>query len=186
MKKTKTLVMCALLTAIVVVLQYLGSFVRLGPFSVSLVLIPIVIGAALCGRGAGAWLGFVFGIVVLMTDSAAFMAINPAGTVVTVLVKGAAAGLCAALVYAALSKESIYFAAIAAAVVCPIVNTGVFLIGCRLFFMETLTQWGAAAGFDSVGAYLIVGMVGINFVAEFLVNVLLSPIIVRLLKFRNI
>ena len=186
MKNTKTLVMCALLTAIVVVLQYLGSFVRFGPFSISLVLIPIVVGAALCGKGAGAWLGFAFGIVVLMTDSAAFMAINPAGTVATVLVKGAAAGLCAGLVYSALHKKSVYFAALAAAIVCPIVNTGVFLIGCKLFFMETLAQWGAAAGFESVGAYMIGGLVGLNFVAELLVNVLLSPIIVRLLKLRNI
>lgn len=186
MKNTKTLVMCALLTAIVVVLQYLGSFIRFGPFSISLVLVPIVIGAAVCGKGAGAWLGFVFGAVVLFTDSAAFMAVNAFGTIVTVLVKGIAAGLCAGLVYGIISKKSIYGAAFVSALICPIVNTGIFLIGCRLFFMDALNSWGAAAGFESIGEYIITVLVGINFVAELLVNLLLSPIIVRLLKIKNI
>ena len=43
----------AILTAIVIVLQLLGSFIRFGPFSISLVLVPIVIGAALYGAWAG-------------------------------------------------------------------------------------------------------------------------------------
>lgn len=56
MKKTDTkrLVMTAFLVVIVVVLQYMGSFIHLGTFSVSLVLVPIVIGAALYGPGCGA------------------------------------------------------------------------------------------------------------------------------------
>ena len=53
---TNSLVFCAVMTAIVVILQFMGSFVKFGPFSISLVLIPIVIGAATCGAGAGAWL----------------------------------------------------------------------------------------------------------------------------------
>ena len=61
---TRTLTGMALLTAVVVILQLLGAFVRFGPFSISLVLIPIVVGAALYGVWAGAWLGFVFGVVV--------------------------------------------------------------------------------------------------------------------------
>ena len=45
---TRTMVLTAVLTAVVVVLQLLGSFIRFGPFSISLVLVPIVIGAAVC------------------------------------------------------------------------------------------------------------------------------------------
>ena len=62
--KTRRLAGLALFTAIVVVLQLLGSFIKFGPFAVSLVLIPIVVGAAVYGVSAGAWLGFVFGVVV--------------------------------------------------------------------------------------------------------------------------
>ena len=50
---TRTLTGVAIFTAIVVVLQFLGSFIRFGPFSISLVLVPIVVGAALYGHGAG-------------------------------------------------------------------------------------------------------------------------------------
>ena len=70
---TEKMVIGAILTALVVILQYLGSFIRFGPFSISLVLIPIVIGAATCGKLVGAWLGFMFGVAVLLSgDAAAF------------------------------------------------------------------------------------------------------------------
>ncbi|MFR5385787.1 MAG: hypothetical protein ACLTGT_01840 [Oscillospiraceae bacterium] len=44
------------LAAIAAVLQFVGSAIRFGPFSVSLVLIPIVLGAALYGWWHGHWL----------------------------------------------------------------------------------------------------------------------------------
>ena len=69
--KTANMVMCAILIALVVVLQSMGSFIRFGPFSISLVLVPIVIGAAICGKWVGALLGFVFSLIVLFFDSAA-------------------------------------------------------------------------------------------------------------------
>ncbi len=179
---TRRLTGLALFTAIVVILQFLGAFIRFGPFSISLVLIPIVVGAALYGIWAGAWLGFVFGLVVLLSgDAAAFLVINPLGTVLVVLLKGALAGLCAGAVYRALkAKET--FAVIAAAVVAPVVNTGIFLLGCLLFFLPTVREWGTAMGFESVGKYMILGLVGGNFLFELLFNVVLSPVIVRLIR----
>lgn len=70
-----------------------------------------------------------------------------------------------------------------AAVVCPVVNTGVFLIGCLLFFMETIGGWADAMGFGAnVGQYMIVGLVGANFIFELLFNVVLSPVVVRLIR----
>ena len=55
----------AILTAIVFLFQMLGTFIHIGPTSVSLVLIPIVIGALILGPKAGAFLGFVFGCITL-------------------------------------------------------------------------------------------------------------------------
>ena len=181
--KTRKLTGIAIFTAIVIVLQLLGSFIRFGPFSISLVLIPIVIGAAMYGTAAGAWLGFIFGLVVLLSgDAAAFLGVNALGTIITVIAKGTLAGLCAGLVFRALVKTNTYVAVIVSAVVCPVVNTGVFLLGCLLFFMETINGWAAAAGFASAGTYMIVGLVGLNFVFELLVNVILSPVIVRIIS----
>ena len=193
---TRTLTGLAILTAVVVVLQLLGSFIRFGTFSVSLVLIPIVVGAALYGAYAGAWLGFVFSVVVLITDSAAFMVVNPLGTVLTVLLKGTLAGFCAGLVYRLFSKTGVFLVieskgkdvwrtdlgVAVAAVVCPVVNTGLFLVGCLLFFMPTINEWAAGAGFASAGKFMIIGLVGANFLFELLFNIILSPLIVRLIE----
>ena len=63
--KTVRLATTGILTAIVVVFQFIGASIKFGTFSVSLVLIPIVIGAALGGKYVSTWLGFVFGVVVL-------------------------------------------------------------------------------------------------------------------------
>ena len=182
---TEKLVFGALLTALVIVLQFLGSFIRFGPFAISLVLIPIVIGAATCGPKVSTWLGFVFGTVVLFTDAAAFLAISVAGTVITVLLKGMACGLVAGIVYQLLAKKNTYVAVVVAAIVCPLVNTGVFLLGSVVFFLDALTEWGVAAGFDNVFAFLIIGMVGINFLVEMATNIILSPVIVRILNIRK-
>lgn len=181
--KTRKLTGIAIFTAIVVVLQLLVSFIRFGPFSISLVLIPIVVGAAMYGTVAGAWLGFIFGLVVLLSgDAAAFLGVNALGAIITVIAKGTLAGLCAGLVFRALAKTNTYVAVIASAIVCPVVNTGVFLLGCLLFFMETINGWAAEAHFANAGAYMIVGLVGLNFVFELLVNVVLSPVIVRIIS----
>ncbi len=180
--KTRTLVGTGILTAIVIVLQSMALAIRFGTFSITLVLVPIVVGAALYGIKAGAWLGFVFGVVVVATDAGAFLAINVPGTVVTCILKGVLAGLAAGLVYKALENQNRWVAVIAAAIVCPIVNTGIFLLGCRLFFFETINQWAAGAGFESAGKYMIFGLVGLNFVVEAVINIALSSVIVRVLN----
>lgn len=179
---TETLVLGAILTALVVILQYMGQFIRLGMFSISLVLIPIVIGAATCGTKISTWLGFVFGVIVLFTDAGAFLAISIPGTIVTVLAKGIACGWMAGVVFRLLEKKNRYVATVAAAIVCPLVNTGIFLLGCVLFFFETIQGWGAAAGYENAAAYLFLGLAGGNFLVEMATNILLSPVIVRILN----
>lgn len=183
---TLKLVGIAMLSAVIVILQLLGAFIRLGPFSVSLVLVPIVVGAGVYGIGAGTWLGFVFGIVVLLSgDAATFLAINPLGAIVTVLVKGTVAGLLVDIVYGALKKFNKYVAVVVSAVVCPVVNTGIFLLGCKLFFMDTIAEWAAAWATEqgvvnNILTYIIFGLVGGNFIFELLVNIVMSPVVVRI------
>ena len=182
---TKQMTLGALLTAMVVVLQLLGSFIRFGTFSVSLVLVPLVIGAATCGPLIAAWLGLSFGVTVLLSgDAALFLSIHAPGTILTVLLKGILCALAAALVYKLLERFNLYIAVIVAALVCPVVNTGVFLVGCRLFFWETIAEWGTGAGFSNPAVYALLGLVGANFLFEVAFNLFLSPIIVRLLKIK--
>lgn len=169
-----------LLTAVVIVLQMLGAFIHFGPFSISLVLIPIVVGAAMFGEGAGGWLGLMFGTAVLLSgDASAFLAISIPGTVITVMAKGLAAGVVSGAIFRLLEKKNTLLATIAAAVVCPIVNTGVFLLGCAIFFMEKIQVW---AGGQNTFVYMIVVLVGLNFLVELLINVVLAPTAVQLIK----
>ncbi len=119
------------LATIAAVLRLVGSAIRFGPFSVSLVLIPLVLSAALHGWGMGCWLGLVFGAVVLLSgDAGLFLAADPGGAIVTVLSKGiacgAAAGLCCRWLHPRYPRLSILLSALAA----PLVNTGAFLPGC--------------------------------------------------------
>ena len=172
-----------ILTAIVIVLQFIGSSIKFGTFSISLILIPVVLGAALCGPIVSAWLGFVFGVVVLLSgDASLFLAISVPGTIVTVLLKGTLCGLFAGLVFNALKSKNMTLATILAAIVAPVTNTGVFLLGCRVFFFDAVIEWGVAEGFVSVTKYMLVGFVGFNFLFELLTNVVLCPIVVRIIE----
>ncbi len=179
---TKKLVGISLLTAIVVVLQLISLGMRFGMFSITFVLIPIVVGSALYGWKTGAWLGFVFGVVVVITDAGAFLVVNVIGTIITCLLKGALAGTAAGLIYKALHKKNETLAVIVAAVTTPIVNTGVFLLGCCVFFLDTVSEWAAGFGYENVGAYMILGLVGINFLIELGINIVLNPVIIRLIR----
>ncbi len=182
-KKTKNLVVIALLTAIVAVLSYFGGFIKVGGLaSISLTLIPVVLGAAMCGPLAGAWLGGVSGVVFFATADAAFwFGLSIHGTIITVMIKGILAGLCAGLVYKLLEGINRYFAVMVSAVVCPIVNTGIFLLGCLVFFIDSVSAGAAAEGM-SLGVYLIVFFVGLNFIFELIANIVLSPAILRVIS----
>ena len=180
--KIRRLTLAALLTAVVVVLALLGTAIRFGTFNLNLALVPIVIGAAMLGVWYGAWFGFVNAVVILLSgDAAPFLAVNVAGTIVTVLAKGILAGLVSGLAYKLLEHKNKYAAVVLAALVCPLVNTGVFLIGCRIFFWDTLHTWSQGSGAGSTFAYAILFLVGTNFLIELAINVILAPAIARIL-----
>ena len=106
------------------------------------------------------------------------------GTVITVMVKGILAGLSAGLVFKALEKKNKHLAVIVSSIVCPVVNTGIFLIGCLIFFMDAVVSGATAEGM-SVIAFLLIFYVGLNFVFELIANIILSPVIYRVLNIRN-
>lgn len=178
--RVHNLILLAVFTALVVALSWVK--IPLGPFSVTLTLPVIVIGGALCGVWAGAWLGAAFSVMVFVTgDAATFLAINIPATIAVVMIKGTLAGLAAAFVYRLLHKNNkTMLATFAAAVTAPIVNTGIFSVGCMLFFMDTVSAWGLGDGYTSGIAYLFLGMIGLNFIVELAVNFVLTPMICRL------
>lgn len=186
-KKVNKMVGVSLLIAVIVVLQMIGTLlpIKIGPVAISLVLIPIVIGAAVYGPGAGAVLGGAFGIVATVCcingmdagGHTVFQA-SPLLCILVVMSKGILCGTAAGWVYCLLRKRSTYLAMLTAAIACPVVNTGVFLLGMNLFFMDVLQVW---AGGSNVAGYLLTGIVLINFLPELLLNVVLSPVSQRII-----
>lgn len=188
-EKTRRLTGLALMTAVIIVLQVVASFIKFGPFTITLALAPIIIGAALYGAGAGAWLGAVFGVVVLIACIAGWdyggnvlFTANPLLTAALCIVKGAAAGFVSGLVFRGLSRRSSMGAAITAGIVCPVVNTGIFVAGLTLCFYDTLVAW--AGGTDLI-YYIIFVLTGVNFLLELAINLVLSTVIVRVVGARK-
>lgn len=185
--KIKRMVGIALLMALVVVMQFLSGIIPpVGGFSISLVLIPIVLGAAVYGPGAGALLGATFGTIVYINcvtgadpGGAMVFQADPALCFLVVMGKGILAGLASGLVFKLLQKKNLYVAMLCAAIICPVVNTGTFIACMLLFFVDVLNAW--ANGAALIG-YILSGLVLANFVPELIINVVFSPASVRILK----
>ncbi len=181
----KRLVGIAILTALVVALQLLSNFVKFGPVEITLALIPIAVGAVLYGPLAGAFLGAVMGGIALTapTTLAVFIPANPVATVVLCILKTALAGFAAGWVYRGIAllakkakdnkKKIITVVAITvAAIVIPVINTGIFILGAVLFYMDIFGDFMT----------LVTAVLTINFVIEFSVSVVLSPAVVTIIK----
>jgi len=182
---TYRLTALGILTAIIIVLQIISTFVKFGPFSITLALIPIVIGAAMFGAAAGAYLGAVFSVVVLLMcvfgadiGGAMVWNANPLMCAVLVMLKGTLAGFEAGVHYRALESSNKYVATVTAALMSPLVNTGIFVLGMMIFFKDTLTAW---AGGSDILYYIIFVMTGVNFLVEVGVNMLLCPVVVKIM-----
>lgn len=180
---TRRLVTLAIFTAIVAVLQLLGVAIRFGTFAVSMVGVPVILGGALMGPMAGAWLGLVFGVAVLVSgDAALFLTWDPVATVIIVLLKGTLAGLAAGALYRLLEKKHSFLAVLAAAVAYPLVNTGVFFLGCMLFFLDDCVQFAAGLGIAGSAPVIVMTVfIGFNFFFELGLDLVLSGVIDRLI-----
>lgn len=178
--KIKRMVGIGLLMALVVVMQLLSGVIPpVAGFSISLVLIPIVLGSSAFGPGAGALLGATFGLVVFIN---CVTGADPGGQMVfqagpvlcflVVMAKGTLAGFGSGLVYKLLSGKNPYLAMLCAAIVCPVINTGVFVACMFAFFIDVLSVW--AGGTNLVG-YVLSGLILMNFLPELAINVVFSP-----------
>lgn len=187
-EKTRRMVGLSILTALVVVLQFVAEYIKVGATPITLTLVPIVVGSALYGLRGGAWLGGIFGVIVWLMSIAGIdptgnllWNLNPFLTTVICIGKGALAGLAAAAAYRCVAKKSGIGGVFAAAIASPVVNTGLFIVGVYVFFNDTLVSW--ANGTEML-TYIIFTLVGVNFVIELVLNLVLSSVIERLIRYR--
>ena len=188
--KTKKIAELAIFVALVLVIQLLGGAVKIGPISISLVLIPIAVGGILLGPLCGAVLGFAFGAATLvggLTGADPFTAtlLNAGAwsavfTTLLCFVKGTMAGLVSAAVYKLLAPKNQAAAVLLAAAAAPIVNTGLFVLGALTVLNGVITQSFVGPG-SSIVYFVFIGCAGVNFLIELGVNVVFTPAIRRII-----
>ena len=183
----RNLVGTAILAALVLALQLLLGSLKLGPFNITLTLVPIILGAVLYGPLSAAFLGGLFGFLVCISvisgnDAGGFMLFSqkPVITLALCMIKSTAAGYLSGLGARSLAKKNTTLSLFLAAGIAPVVNTGIFILGLLLFFQDTLVLW--ANGQDKIVDFLLFSILGINFTTEFLVNLVLVPILARILR----
>ncbi len=196
---TRNVTYLAVLSALVIMFQVLSGFMKIGATSFCLVLIPIVLGGIILGVKAGAFLGALFGIIVIIDalcglDPFTLYLLNdqPIFTVILCLTKGVAAGVLSALAY----KTALRFwgdtaATFVAAATAPVVNTGLFIVGALIMSGAVAGAFGSL-NIDVSGAspfYIVIVMcVGVNFFVELALNLVLAPstrAVARIVSTRN-
>lgn len=185
---TNQMVLGAVMTALVIVFQAIANIPAISAFASALALIPITIGACLCGPIIGAWLGLVFSIVVFIPPSPfliSFISFNLPISVMLTVAKGVACGFVAGVVYKALSKVNDLLAIIVTAIACPTTNTGVFMLGCLIFFFKDINEAEQIQGTDGVGFGAFAVMILFSYLFELALCVVLTPTIVKLVKLRK-
>ena len=192
--KTLRLVQLAMLIAIIAVLQFTGASIPIGLVPLTFVLIPIVVGAFLLGPVDGAILGFVFGLItVIQTPQNEILMFlfnyRPVAYIVLAIAKATIAGFLSGLIYKALDKvfkgKFVYVRTMIASISAPIINTGIFALGMVALFVPQLSaipdKFPEIFGtYSSAMAVLFGGFILFNFIGEFLVSLVLSPAIVRI------
>lgn len=183
------LVQVALLGTIIAVMNYTPlGMLRLGVVEITFMMIPVIIGAIVCGPGAGALLGFEFGFFSFWTcinASSAFgatlLGINPWFTALVCFVPRIFMGWACGMIFRSLYRShtpkflSFSLSGLSGALLNTIGFTGLLI----LFFWGSDYIQGLAAG-KNVFAFLI-AFVGINGLVEAIVCTVLSASISRAL-----
>lgn len=173
---TKQLVEMALLTAIIILLAFtpLGYIRTLG-LEITLIVVPVTVGAVTLGPAAGAVLGAVFGITSFIQCfgmspfGATLLGINPVFTGVVCIVPRFLMGLLTGCIYQGLKKvKSLKKTAVVLAnLIGPVLNTVFFMGTLVLLFYQTEFIQGIAQTLGASNALAFVAaFVGINGLIE--------------------
>jgi len=190
-QQTQRLTGLAILSALVIVLSVFCTFVRFGPVNITLALTPIIIGGARYGKRGGTFLGGVFGLSTLVIgllgwDGGFVMTLigmNAFWGVLICLLKAIAAGFLAAVAYQALYRKNDLAAVVTAGVVCPVANTGIFLLTMIFVYRPLLDSMAASSG-TSAFVFALFTLAGINFLVELATNLVLSSATTRIIRLK--
>ncbi len=175
-KNIYQMVLIAMFIALMLVMNFtpIGYITVTGAFAITLMTIPVALGAACTGMSGGAILGFVFGLtsflqafgIGFMLDPSATPLFNenPIGYIITCFVPRIVTGFFAGFVFSLFErkgKTNIFSFIITSAIV-PILNTALFMSSYVIFYSKT--SLGGAV------MTVLLTILTINFLVELLVT----------------
>lgn len=196
-QKTVLLVETAMLTAIIAVMAFTPlGYLHVGPLELTLIMVPVIIGAVTCGPAIGAFLGGVFGVTSFIQ---CFMG-SPLGAVlgsisiwrtfvVCVISRVLAGLLCGFLFRVCVKRDKKQGWSYVAASVCgALLNTVFFLGSLALLFWNvqfTPEQAASLGGVDTVLKTVIAIAAGVNAPIELVVCAILGSAVGKAVAVAN-
>ena len=186
----KNVALLGILIALVIVLQLFASAIPMFGVTLNFSLIPIAIAGMLLGVTGGAIVGFSCGLVVFITmavlgqepSTAFFFQTRPIILTVMCIGKTTVAGAVCGLIFKLLQDKSVHVAVCVSAVLIPIINTGIYMIGIVLMKDAAAEFMSLTTSSASVVFGVVFGLIWLNFVLEMIINVIFSPALFRVIK----
>lgn len=176
MKNKKKIMFVAgngILIALTIALSFLTNYADATGVNFNLALVTIVIAACLYGPVSGLIMGLVNGALTIVAPAtiAFFIPESLFGTILVCLLKTGIAGLVSGFVYKAFKNKNVIVASLLAGLVVPFVNTGLFICGTLIWFMNV---------YQTV-EFVFASAITINFAVEVGLSLVLSPVVYRII-----
>lgn len=185
--KMYRMVLIAMFIAIMLVMNFtpLGYITISGAFSITLMTVPVALGAACTGIGGGAILGFVFGLTsflqafgigfIIDPSAAPLFGESPLGYTVTCFVPRIATGLVAGLIFTLFERKNrVNLAAyILTCASVPVLNTALFMSSYILFYSDT--------SFGGAVMTVLLTILTLNFLVELLATTVIGTAVSRVI-----
>ena len=173
---TTYMVEMALLIAIILIMAFTPiGYIKTFGLEITLIVVPVAVGAVVLGPTAGAILGGVFGLTSFIqcfgmsAFGAMLLSFNPAGTFVVCFVTRLVMGWLTGLIAQGLKKvkalkgASVFIANLC----CPLLNTLLFMTTLILFFYQTEFIQGLAKNMKVANPFaFVIAFVGVNGLVE--------------------
>ena len=172
---TKKMVELAIFIAIIILMSFTPlGYLKLFAVDITLIVIPVAVGAIVLGPTAGAVLGFVFGMTSFILSfsnalGAMMLDINPIFRVITCIVPRVMCGWLTGIVYLGMkkSKKLSKLSVPVTNLICPIFNTVLFMSALVIFYYNTPVFQDLAASLKVYNPLaFVIAFVGVNAVIE--------------------
>ncbi len=175
-QRTLKMVQLALFTAIILLMAFTPlGYIKTPGLEITLLVVPVTVGAILLGPAGGAILGGIFGLTSfaqcfgISAFGTILLSINPVGTFIVTVFSRILMGWLTAIIFMALRKGNVTkgISHAAASLIGPLLNTLFFMTTLMLFFYHTEYIQGIANSLGTGNVFtFVLAFVGVNGLIE--------------------